>query len=60
MNKRTLGWGIWIIIMVLFVSLQVYNYVQGNYIDLLTTVLIVVIAAMMLGVIILIRRKKET
>jgi len=60
MNRQTLGWGIWIIIIVLFASLQVYNYVQGNYVDLLITVLIVAIPAIMLGVFILIKRNKET
>ena len=58
MQKNVFARGIWVVILVLFLSLQVYNYLQGNYFDLLTTALIIVIAFLMLGVIVLIRRDK--
>jgi len=41
---------IWLIIIVLFVALQVYNYSRGNYYDLLATAIIVIILLLMLAV----------
>jgi len=60
MQKNVLARVIWVVILVLFLSLQVYNYLRGNYFDLLTTALIIIIAFLMLGVIVLIRRDKTS
>ena len=58
MQKIGLARGLWIVILVLFLSLQVYNYLQGNYFDLLATVLIIIIGLLMLGVIFLIKKTR--
>ena len=60
MSKNSIGWGLWVIILILFVSLQVYNYIRGNYSDLLTTGLILLIPALILGVLFLLKRQKVT
>jgi len=58
MQKIGFARGLWIVILVLFLSLQVYNYLQGNYFDLLTTALIIIIAFLMLGVIFLVKKTR--
>ncbi|UCF65863.1 MAG: hypothetical protein JSW33_08560 [bacterium] len=60
MQKNVLARSLWVVILVLFLSLQAYNYLKGNYFDLLTTALIILIAFLMLGVIVLIRRDKTS
>ena len=56
MNKK-IAQIIWIVIIISFSILQVYNYLKGNYFDLLTTILVFLIFFMLLVVIYLIRKR---
>ncbi|MCD6107747.1 MAG: hypothetical protein J7J57_06050 [Caldisericaceae bacterium] len=47
---------LWLIIIVLFVCLQIYHFIVGNYFDLVISLLIVVILLSMIGVFYLIKK----
>ena len=56
MNKK-IALTTWLVIIILFSILQVYNYMKGNYFDLLTTILVFLIFFLLLNVVYIIRTK---
>ena len=56
MNKKLPSF-IWLIIISLFICLQIYHVIVGNYYDLITSLLVVIILLSMFGVYYLIRKK---
>lgn len=49
---------LWLLVVVLFVALQVYHFVDGNYYDLITGVLTVAVLLGMIWVYFLIRGRR--
>ena len=58
MNKKLASF-IWLIIIFLFICLEIYHVVVGNYYDLITSLLVVIILLSMFGVYYLIRKNRE-
>lgn len=56
--KKRIAQVVWLVILVAFVSLQIYNYVKGNYFDLIVTGLIAAVSGLLLVVVILLKRKR--
>lgn len=54
--KKRLAQAIWLFILVAFVGLQIYNYIKGNYFDLIVTGAIILISVLVLAVFILVKR----
>ena len=51
---------LWVIIIFLFISLQIYNLIRANYADVVTSLLTVIIILAMITAYWLIARKAET
>ncbi len=58
MNKK-IRRSLWIIIVFLFLCLQIYHIVVGNYYDLLLGLFVVIILLSMLGIYYLIKKKRK-
>lgn len=54
--NRKLPQYLWLIIIVLFICLEIYHFIVGNYFDLIISLLIVVILLSMIGVFYLIKK----
>jgi fatty acid desaturase len=49
---------LWLIAVVLFVCLEIYHFIVGNYFDLIISLLIVIVLLFMIGVFYLIKKFK--
>jgi len=57
MNKKIAQW-IWLIIIILFISMEVYHIARGNYDDVATSLLTVIAVLSIFGVYYLLRVRK--
>ncbi len=58
MNKK-IAKSLWIIIVFLFVCLQIYHLIVGNYYDMLFSLSLIIIMLLVLGIYYLIRKKRK-